>query len=57
MKSYKFQKQASYLVLTFTRHTVASVYTMLKICNFLAHVFISVLRHGFIPAAFRDATI
>ena len=27
------------------------------ICDFLARVFTSVLRHGFMPAAFRDATI
>ena len=27
------------------------------ICHFLARLFTSVLRHGFMPAAFRDATI
>ena len=27
------------------------------ICDLLARVFTSVLRHGFMPAAFRDATI
>ena len=33
------------------------VETPVPICHFLARLFTSVLRHGFMPAAFRDATI